>query len=315
MRCECPLAPLLPARLVRFFSTDVQGVLDIRTLHQGLFSRLSEEQRRGKRDSWGALIAADQEASASGGDSTAATSGANREDNSVGDGSSTDDTAIAGECGADTTIATATSSAASANAATPGGDNDATDAFFVSGGDSVSGCSAAAAADVDDDDDDEDGDSDSDDGDGWEDVERDGGQEGSDDTPWEKVGVEDDPSPTFEYDEATMGGMRPPPFALPRVVVGKDQVQVSWLRGRQRRPLSVSVHRSFEREMPPPRARWAGICFDHAKGAADLIRTTVPSGGAFSCGCPSAYIQFAGQSLSGCRYAFFLSQRTSFKLE
>lgn len=170
------------------------------------------------------MITADQGAVASGGDSTSATSGDTGEDNAVGGRSSTGDTEMAGECGADTIVTAATSNAGSADAAAPG-------------------CSAADVDGDDGNDDDGDGDSDSDDEDGWEDAGGDGGGEGhSGDAAWEKVGVEDGPSPMFEYDEATMGGMRPPPFSLPRVFVEKDRVQVSWLlSGRQRRPFSVSV--------------------------------------------------------------------------
>lgn len=221
------------------------------------------EQRRGKRDSWGSLITADQGGVASGAGSTSSTSGANEEDNAIGDGSSTGDTAIAGECGADTIVTAATSNADSADAAAPGGENDGTDEFSVS-----LGMNSCSAADVDDDGDD-DGDSDGDEGDGWEDVGGDGGGEGhSDNAAWEKVGVEDGPSPTFEYDEATMGGMRPPPFSLPRVFVDKDRVQVSWvLSGRQRRRFSVLGHQSSGREMEAPRACLARfVFFDHAKG-------------------------------------------------
>ena len=216
--------------------------MDIRTLHQDQLSGLVQEQRRGKRDGWGSLITAGGEAAAFGSDSIAATSGADGYDNAVCDESSTDDTAIPGEYGTATIVTTATSNAASASAAAPGEENDATDKYSVSLGGRVDDCSIAAA-DVDDDnddddsdddnDDDNDGNSDSDDGDGWDDVGGDGGVEGhSDDEAWEKAGVNGGPSPTFEYDEATMEGMRPPPFGLPMAIVGKNMVQVSRLSGQ-----------------------------------------------------------------------------------
>lgn len=52
--------------------------------------------------------------------------------------------------------------------------------------------------------------------------------ENGEDAAWAGAGVEgeDEPSRTFEYDESTMGGMRPPPFSLPRVIVDNDRVQV-----------------------------------------------------------------------------------------
>lgn len=253
--------------------------MDIRTLHQDQLPRLVREQRRGKRDSWGSLITTDQETAAIGSDSIVATSGANGEDNAVGDGSSTDDTAVPGDCGTATIVTTATSNAASASATAPGEENGATDKYSVSLGGRVDDCSVVAADDGNDDDDGgNDGNSDSDGGYGWEDVGADGGVEGySGDEAWEKAGVEDGPSPTFEYDEATMRGMRPPPFGLPVVIVGKSMVQVSRLRGRHWRPLLASMNRSFEREMTPPLVL-AGQGFGSATPrvyVANFIRATV----------------------------------------
>eukprot|EP00904_Undaria_pinnatifida_P012934 jgi/Undpi1/8771/HiC_scaffold_25.g11233.m1 len=96
---------LIDAEAVGGLPQTVGGVLDIRTLHPSLFSKLAGELRSGKRDSWGLLITEEDGAGAAaatasiGGGNTAGSSRAHVEDSAVGVGRSSSPAASASTMG------------------------------------------------------------------------------------------------------------------------------------------------------------------------------------------------------------------------
>lgn len=194
------VVPVLRAALV-------QGVLDARTLHQSVFSRLVQEQREGLRDSWGLLKSRPSPSLSTSSPPVPDL----HEYSSLREESS----------GGTETATTATSNGGISHEEGSLTGRPATAA--VTGADAAGAEGAGEEQEMDSEE-------------GWMEQEGEHGEraekEGEDGSIRSTESADtSSAAPSFSFlesgfDEATLGGMRTPPFSLPRVLVGEGFVQV-----------------------------------------------------------------------------------------
>ncbi len=181
----------------------MQGVIDARTLHQSVRSRLVREQREGLRDRWGAMLPNASRPSPLDSARSRSTS------NTIGDAPGGDSSSIGDGLSPE--------SPASVNAAALEEEWEGREGATRWAGDQ-----RQKALEEEDEGEDENADEDADeDVDG---VDEDGtGRMGS----TKNTADETFSFLTSGFDESDLGGMRTPPFLLPRVVIGDGHVQVT----------------------------------------------------------------------------------------